>query len=769
MKSGTKSLKFTISLIVITIFILFAIADYIIGRFVIYPSFVELEHKEAKKDIERCIEAIKREAFHLDKLCIDWATWDDTYEFIKTHSKKYIESNLKEETFIEDELNLVYYLDINGKVVWSKVYDFRNKRDIYLKDFSKKVFPKNHPLISFKINVASPTDSGIRGILITEKGPMLISSHPILKTNGTGPARGFLIMGRFFDKKLLETLINKIHVNFKIYLVEDNQLSFDIKKIIDKLSQKPYLIEKKSNEYLSVYTTYPDIKGKPSLIIQAIIPANISEKGRITIFYTVISTLFTGLICFLTIWFILKRIILKPITSLTNHVMEISKTGDLSKRIEIKGENEIAILAKEFNRMVDILEKKTDELEKINKELKAQIVKRKQAEEALRTSQEKLNRMKRMEAVALLAGGVAHDLNNVLSGIIGYPEIILMDKDLPQKFRKPIEMIRMSGEKAAAIVADLLTTVRGIATNKEILNLNKIIEEYLNSPEYLKLINSRPEIEVEVDLDRNLLNIKGSNHHIRKVIMNLVSNAFEAIDGIGKVKISTRNKYVDRTLRGYDEISKGEYVVLSVSDTGGGIPKEDLDRIFEPFYTKKVMGRSGTGLGLTIVWNVVKDHQGYIDVHSDENGTTFEIYLPATREQLNKENLNSSIELYKGKGEKILIVDDEIIQREIISSMLTILNYNPSAVSSGEEAIEYVKKNQVDLIILDMIMDPGINGRKTYEEIIKFRPGQKAILISGFSETDEIRKAQELGAGKYLKKPITIQELAKAIREELDR
>ena len=765
----SKSLKFTISLIVIGIFIFFVVADYIIGRFIIYPSFIELEYQEAQKDIKRCIEAIKREVFHLDKLCIDWATWDDTYAFIKSHSEEYIKSNLNEETFIDDELNLVYYLDKNGKVVWGKIYDFRNKREIELKKFSKNIFPKNHPLISFKINENSPTESGINGILVTEKGPMLISSHPILKTNGEGPVRGFLIMGRFFDKHLIKTLINKIHVNFKVYTIQDKDLGVNIERIINKISQKSYFIDKGPNKNLLAYTTYPDIYGRPGLIIKAIIPATISAKGRITIFYAVISIFFAGLISFLTMWFVLKRTILKPIMYLTNHAVEIRKTGDLSKRTGIKGKNEIAILAEEFDRMVDILEKKTAELAKINKELKEQIIRRKQAEQALRTSEEKLNRMKRMEAIALLAGGVAHDLNNVLSGIMGYPEIILMDKDLPQKFRKPIEMIRMSGEKAAAIVDDLLTTVRGIATNKEILNLNTIVEEYLNSPEYLNLIKSNPQVKVEVNLDKNLLNIKGSAHHIRKALMNLVSNAFEAIEGRGTVKISTKNQYIDKTLKGYDEIYKGEYVVLCVSDTGSGISKEDLDRIFEPFYTKKVMGRSGTGLGLTIVWNVVRDHQGYIDVHSNEKGTRFEIYFPVTREQIHKENSRSSIELYKGQGEKILIVDDEIIQREIISNMLITLNYNPVTVSSGEEAIEYIKENKVDLIVLDMIMEPGINGRKTYEEIIKIRPGQKAILVSGFSETEEVRKAQRLGAGKYLKKPFTIEKLAKAIKEELER
>jgi CheY-like chemotaxis protein len=229
------------------------------------------------------------------------------------------------------------------------------------------------------------------------------------------------------------------------------------------------------------------------------------------------------------------------------------------------------------------------------------------------------------------------------------------------------------------------------------------------------------------------------------------------------------NCYVDRPLSGYDDINIGEYVLLSVSDDGSGISSDELERIFEPFYTKKVMGRSGTGLGLAVVWNTVQDHHGYVDVQSDENGTKFELYFPITRDEIADKDLSIPIKDYIGGGETILVVDDVESQRDISCKMLDKLGYKTKTVSSGEEAVEYIKENGVDLLLLDMIMDPGINGRETYERIINIHPNQKAIIASGFAETDDVKAAQKMGAGKYIKKPVTLEMIGLAVKEELEK
>ena len=376
----------------------------------------------------------------------------------------------------------------------------------------------------------------------------------------------------------------------------------------------------------------------------------------------------------------------------------------------------------------------------------------------------------KMKAVGTLAGGVAHDLNNILSGIISYPELILMDLPEDSSLREPIKKIQESGQRAAAIVEDLLTLARRGVSTAEIMNLNDLISEYLFSPEFEKLKTFHPLMEIETHLDPSLLNLIGSPVHLSKTVMNLVSNAAEAMVEGGKVSLSTENKYIDRPISGYHDVEEGDYVVLTVSDSGIGIAAGEIDRIFEPFYTKKVMGRSGTGLGMAVVWGTVKDHKGYIHIESEiEKGTTFKLYFPITRKEKPVDQKSKELFDYMGSGESILVVDDIKEQREIASKILSQLGYSVKTVSSGEDAVNFMSKETVDLIVLDMIMSPGIDGLETYERIISIHPNQKAIIASGFSETNRVKKAQQLGTGTYLKKPYTIEKIGIAVKSELEK
>ena len=394
----------------------------------------------------------------------------------------------------------------------------------------------------------------------------------------------------------------------------------------------------------------------------------------------------------------------------------------------------------------------------------------KRAELEKRDLEARLQRAQKMEAIGTLAGGVAHDLNNILSGIVSYPELLLMDIPPDSPKRKPILTIQKAGERAAAIVQDLLTLARrGVVTTK-VVNLNSIISEYLKSPEYENLKISHPNVHVKTDFETNLLNMLGSPVHLSKTVMNLVSNALEAIPDTGEIIISTKNRYVDKSINVYDEVKEGDYITLNVSDNGIGIPPHDLERIFEPFYTKKVMGKSGTGLGMAVVWGTVKDHKGYIDVKSTEGqGTAFTLYFPVIRQELPIDESILSLKDIMGKGESILIVDDLKDQREIASELLSKLGYSVVSVSSGEEAIDYMKNNSADLLVMDMIMEPGIDGLDTYKKILEINPGQKAIITSGYSETERVKEAQRLGATSYVKKPYLLEKIGKVVRAELNK
>ncbi|MGD9306121.1 MAG: PAS domain S-box protein [Desulfobacterales bacterium] len=394
----------------------------------------------------------------------------------------------------------------------------------------------------------------------------------------------------------------------------------------------------------------------------------------------------------------------------------------------------------------------------------------KRADSEKKDLQAQLQRAQKMEAIGTLAGGVAHDLNNILSGIVSYPELLLMDLSQESPLRKPILTIQKSGEKAAAIVQDLLTLARRGVAATEVVNLNSIIMEYLLSPEHAKLELNHPNVKLERRLDRNLLNILGSPVHLSKTVMNLISNAAEAMPDGGKIVITTANQHEDMPKNGFDDIDAGDYVILKVQDTGIGISQEDLERIFEPFYTKKSMGRSGTGLGMAVVWGTVKDHRGFIDIKSEEGkGTTIMLYFPVTRREFAKEVDLVSWESLKGHGEFILVVDDVKEQREIASEILEKLGYTVATVSSGEEAVSFLQERSADLMVLDMIMDPGIDGLETYQKVLEINPGQKAIIASGYSESTRVKEAQRLGAGAYVKKPYLMEKFGRAVRAELDK
>ena len=380
---------------------------------------------------------------------------------------------------------------------------------------------------------------------------------------------------------------------------------------------------------------------------------------------------------------------------------------------------------------------------------------------------ERLARSRKMEALGLMAGGVAHDLNNILSGILSYPEFLLLDLPPGSKLRKPLETIRDSGLRAANVVQDMLSVARGAAVAKTQHELGALVREHLYSPEHRELMRQKPGVRLTVEQNaQEKLPISCSPVHVKKALMNLLGNAVEAVLEDGQVRVATRHMTVLSKLDRYEEIPPGEYAVLTVSDTGPGVSGADMDRLFEPFYTRKVMGRSGTGLGLTVVWNTLHDHNGFVDLVSSGKGTTFELFFPVDHTKPVKSRPSVAPVAAEGQGQLLLVVDDEPAQREIATKILNRLSYTAEAVGSGPEALEYIKKKPVDLILLDMVM-PGMDGKQTYEEIVKIAPGQKVIIVSGFAEPDVAAEMQAAATLPFIQKPYGIKSLAAIVKSTL--
>jgi len=398
-------------------------------------------------------------------------------------------------------------------------------------------------------------------------------------------------------------------------------------------------------------------------------------------------------------------------------------------------------------------------------DLENELAERIQAQKDKEQLQLQVHRARKMEALGLLAGGVAHDLNNILAGAVGYSDLVMRKLPKDSTLLHYFKEIRESGRRAAAVVADLLTISRDAASDREVASLNKIIDEYLESSEHRALAMRYPEVQFCSSYSQDLLNLSCSVIHLKKSLMNLVINAAEATQK-GTVVISTQCVNVTEVRA---EVKPGLYVQLKVTDMGPGIADEDLEHIFDPFYTKKKLGHSGTGLGLAVVWNTVQEHQGFIDVIRLERGTQFELNFPASDQSISASDQAASDNELRGHGETILVVDDEPAIRNLATRLLEDLGYRARTVSSGEEAVTFLRQEKADLIILDMIMEPGMSGYETFKQIKTFLPNQKAVIASGFSESTAVKQTQKLGAGVYIKKPYTLQELGLEIKRELAR
>ncbi len=375
--------------------------------------------------------------------------------------------------------------------------------------------------------------------------------------------------------------------------------------------------------------------------------------------------------------------------------------------------------------------------------------------------QEQLARAQRLETAGRVAGQIAHDFNNLLSPLAAYPTLIREELPPNHPVLNMLEEMEECANRIAQINQQLLALGRRWHYSLEPIDLNELIHNVLVS----QILSG--EVVIREELAANLFLIKGGAAQLIRAFTNLINNAVEAMQGTGVLTVRTANMYLDQPLRGYRTIDPGEYVKLEVSDTGTGIPRDILDKIFDPFFTTKKMDRRrGSGLGLSVVHGIVEDHKGYITVDTElGRGTTFSLYFPVTREV--RREIADAVKKSKGGGERILVVDDDPMQRKVCAHLLKRLGYKVHSVSSGEKAIKRAKEHFYDLIILDMVMD-GIDGTEAYRQILDYQPEQKAIILSGYAMTQRVEEAIRLGAGSFVSKPVTLDILAAVVRKELD-
>ncbi len=393
------------------------------------------------------------------------------------------------------------------------------------------------------------------------------------------------------------------------------------------------------------------------------------------------------------------------------------------------------------------------------------ITRRKTAEEEKRRISDQLVQSQKMESVGRLAGGVAHDFNNMLQAIIGNAEFAAEDSSLSSDTRAFLDEIRSAAERSAALTCQLLAFARKQTVAPQVINLNDRISTIIKMVK--RLIGE--DIEVKWHPDERAWNIKLDPVQLDQIITNLAVNSRDALSGNGEISIEIENVSLDDTFAGYKfEVVPGDYVAICFSDNGCGIEKDKLDTIFEPFYTTKAQGE-GTGLGLATVYGIVKQNEGFINVYSEPGlGTTFKIYLPRHAEEAQQVEVKQQVPA-RGKSEVILFVEDETAVLRFGSLALKRLGYVVHAAKSPDQALELAGdlESHIDLLISDVVM-PGMNGRELTERLHRLHPGMRQLYISGYTANVIATKGILQEGVNFLQKPFNSSALAAKVRSVLD-
>ena len=596
--SHLKSLKSKVLLILMGIFVLCGSAEYAIHRLIIYPSFLALERDEAQKDLERSVQALKREIHHLDSLAHDWSTWNDSYKFVRAPFEDYVRSRPILSALLKDSVNLIYVCDTDGRVIWRKGYGLETAEALLLADFDfpKYELPTASPLMTNKTGSGPFSEVSLAGIFMSDFGPMLIASRPILIDYSKGPIRGVFVIGRLLRDYMVKDLADQTNVDFQIIPIPTGAVPDTIKEIMNRLtSESPYWIEVESDEHLKIFTTFPDIKGDAALLIGARVPRKISARGYTTIRFILIATMVSAVVVLIVMFFLLQRTILEPITNLTYHALSVGYSGDLSTRIPMHRPDEIGVLAMGFYEMVTKLRKiqegletrvrqRTADLTAVNEKLEQEVLERKRAEEKIKGS---------LKEKEMLLKEIHHRVKNNLQVV---SSMLKIQSEYSQD-KKTVEMFQESQNR-----------VRSIALIHEMLYQSKNLSK-IDFSEYIQPITTNLMRTYGVDPARIKLNIKVKDVFmdldraipcgliINELFSNVLKHAFPE-GRQGEVQIDLFQE------------SRQEFT-LRISDNGVGLP------IGMDF-------KNTDSLGLQLV-NALVDQLGGAIVYEGRVGTTFRI------------------------------------------------------------------------------------------------------------------------------------------------
>jgi len=549
---------------------------YITSQIILLNSFARIEEQNTKENAQRVVNAFSSEISALDTLNANgWASWNSTYKFIVNNNTAYIESNLVNEDFQEAGINCMLFINTSGLLVYGKAFDLQNDTQTPLPpDLVGLV--ASHPLLWSFNSTSSYTD----GIILLSEGPMLISSEPILTSEGLGPIHGALIMGEYITQDKLNEISSEVQLPLTLETFNNPELPPDFQLARSSLSnQTPIFVKPLNGSLIAGYALLNDVFHNPALIIRADVPRTIYAQGQTTINYFMLSSVLLIVALVSIVMILLEKTVLSRLASLSKKVSSIGKTEQPSARVPTQGNDEITRLSESINNMLTEIENKTD----------------------------KLKSAERFATIGELAAMIGHDLRNPLTGIAG-ANYYLKTKHGPNMDKKGIEMLKIIDadvEYSNKIINDLLEYSREIKPELTVTTPNRLLKEALA---FTKIPKNTQIIDQTLDKPE----IKADTQKLVRAFLNIIKNAFDAMPNGGKLTIKS------------DELN--DDVRISFTDNGVGMTKETLSKIWSPLFTTKPRGM---GFGLPICKRIVEAHNGKISVASEAGkGSTLVVSLP---------------------------------------------------------------------------------------------------------------------------------------------
>lgn len=664
------SLRTKVLLVLAFTVVAYAAADHALQRTAVFDAYVALEEGEAHKDVQRVVESIHTELEHLDRTCRKWAEWDDTVAFVAEQDEAFLSSNFGDSTFLDNPgLTLAYLCDLEGRVLFARSLHPETREPLRFKRLPTGALAVNHPLLRL-----DGPHSRVKGVYMTEHGPLLVSSRPILSSAGDGPVHGTLFVGKLFTESLVTDLATQMSVEFDIKLESDLQdLSRDEQRIRDELTvsawaassrdqlpadaevppssfsgsaeddreiyrlaynQTRIITQVRDDDVLLAYTTFPDIEKRPELFIRAEIPRHITQQGRATIRYAAISTVAASMLLMLVLTVLLRKIVLNPIRRLTDHAVHIGRTEDFDAKLELQRDDEVGILSREFDDMMTKLQQSraalaqaaraagmseiaTGVLHNVGNALNSVNVSATLAANKARNSCA-TDLQKVLTIVSDTAGDLATFLENDPRGKHFYPMLMQLSKQLVDE---KDSLSREIGDMNEGLehIKELVRSQQSFAGRSGVFeraSLATVVAQARGITDSSG--SSRSDIRIEIDCDA-VPPFDMDKNRVMEILVNLIQNARQSVAESGNPDgcVSIRGEV------------RGDRVLLSVQDNGIGIARENLASVFNHGFTTKP---DGHGFGLHTSANAATEMKGKLVAHSEGPGTgaTFTLDVPAT-------------------------------------------------------------------------------------------------------------------------------------------